>query len=293
MPFDTFLLEHESAIRLVSFLSAFALLAVWERLNPRRAPENSKLVRWTNNAALAALNIMLARVLLPLAGVALAVFVNERGTGLLNMFPVPYVVAIVASLAAFDLAVYLIHLAFHTAPVLWRMHRVHHADVDFDVTTAVRFHPIQMVLSTLVKFAVILVLGTPVLAVLIFETLFHALLLFNHANVRISSAWDRALRWFIVTPDMHRVHHSVRAAETNSNFGFALPWWDRLFGTYVAEPAAGHQRMTVGIEQFRQQREFWLDRLLLNPFVDERNPAQSTDIYPNTPVEVPAGRKTA
>lgn len=211
------------------------------------------------------------RALLPLAAVVLAVFVHEHGTGLFNMIPVPYPLAVAVSVLAFDLAVYLVHLAFHSAPVLWRMHRVHHADPDFDVATAVRFHPIQRVLSTLVKFAVILALGAPVLAVVVFEAGFHALLLFNHANVRIPRAADRALRWLVVTPDMHRVHHSVRPGETNSNFGFALPWWDRLFGTYRAEPAAGRERMTIGIEQFRAPRESWLHRMLLNPFLDERN----------------------
>jgi sterol desaturase/sphingolipid hydroxylase (fatty acid hydroxylase superfamily) len=266
MSFETFLVDHESAIRLGFFLGTFVLLAAWELFAPRRVPGTSKVIRWTNNAALAIVNIVLVRVLFPLAAVALAVFVNERGAGLFNMFTIPYPLAIVASVLAFDLAVYLIHLAFHTAPVLWRMHRVHHADVDFDVATAVRFHPLQMVLSTLVKFAVILVLGTPVLAVLVFEAVFHALLLFNHANVHIPPAVDRVLRWFVVTPDMHRVHHSIRLAETNSNFGFALPWWDRLLGTYRAGPAAGHERMTIGIERFRARRDSWLDRMLLNPF---------------------------
>jgi len=277
MSFDTFLLDHESAIRLGFFLGAFVLLAVWELIAPRRASQTSKAIRWTNNVALAAVNMLTVRVLLPLAGVGLAVFVNERGTGLLNMLPVPYLLAVVVSLLAFDLAVYLVHLAFHAAPVLWRMHRVHHSDVDFDVATAVRFHPIQMALSTLVKFAVILVLGAPVLAVLLFETVFQALLLFNHTNVRIPPAVDRLLRWFIVTPDMHRIHHSVRVNETNSNYGFALPWWDRLFGTYRAVPVAGHERMAVGIEMFRAQRHFWLDRMLLNPFLDERGSSSSDD----------------
>ncbi len=269
MSLDTFLLDHESAIRLGFFVGSFVILALWELFAPRRASQASKRIRWTNNLALAIANILVVRVLFSLAAVGLAVFVNERGTGLLNMFAVPYSLAIVASLLAFDLAVYLVHLAFHTAPVLWRMHRVHHSDVDFDVATAVRFHPIQVLLSTLMKFAVILVLGPPILAVLLFEAVFHALVLFNHANVRIPPAVDRVLRWFVVTPDMHRVHHSVRSAETDSNFGFALPWWDRLFGTYRAAPAAGHERMIVGIELFRTQRELWLDRMLLNPWLDE------------------------
>jgi sterol desaturase/sphingolipid hydroxylase (fatty acid hydroxylase superfamily) len=275
MPFDTFLLDHESAIRLGFFLGMFVLLAVWELVAPRRASQASKAIRWTNIAALAIVNMLMVRVLLPLAAVGLAAFVNERGSGVLNMLPVPYPMAIIASLLAFDLAVYLIHLAFHAAPVLWRMHRVHHSDVDVDVATAVRFHPIQVVLSTLIKFAVILALGAPVLAVVLFETVFQALVLFNHTNIHISPAADRVLRWFIVTPDMHRIHHSVRLSETNSNFGFALPWWDRLFGTYRAEPLAGHEQMTLGIEMFRAQRHFRLDRMLLNPFLDERGPHAS------------------
>jgi sterol desaturase/sphingolipid hydroxylase (fatty acid hydroxylase superfamily) len=263
MSFDTFLLNHESVLRLGSVLGAFALLAVWELFAPRRTLETPKASRWANNVSLAVVTIVTVRMLFSTAAVGIAVFASEHGTGLFNMFPVPYALAVVASLAAFDLAVYLSHLAFHTAPVLWRIHRVHHADVDFDVSTGVRFHPVL---------AVILVLGPPVLAVFLFETVFHALLLFNHTNVRISPAVDRVLRWFVVTPDMHRVHHSIHSSETNSNFGFALPWWDRLFGTYRAEPAGGHERMTLGIEIFRAPRDCRLDRMLLNPVLDEQGP---------------------
>ena len=267
MPFETFLVQQESVIRLGFFVTALVLIAAWELLVPLRAPGAPRAIRWTNNMALAILNIVLLRVLFPVAAVYVAVLASERGAGFFNMFPVAYPVAVMASLLAFDLSVYLVHLVFHNAPALWRMHRVHHADVDVDVATALRFHPIQMALSVLVKFAVILVLGTPVLAVLIFETVFHVILLFSHANVRIPRGVDRVLRWFIVTPDMHRVHHSIHLSETNSNFGFAFPWWDRLFGTYRAEPAAGHERMTLGIELFRTRRDFWLDRMLLNPFL--------------------------
>ena len=270
MSFETFLIQQESVIRLGFFVAALALIAAWELLVPLRAPAAPRAIRWSNNMALAILNLVLLRVLFPVAAVYVAVLANERGAGFFNMFPVAYPVAVVASLLAFDLSVYLVHLVFHHAPALWRMHRVHHADVDVDVATALRFHPIQMALSVLVKFAVILVLGTPVLAVLIFETVFHVILLFSHANVRIPQAVDRVLRWFIVTPDMHRVHHSIHLSETNSNFGFALPWWDRLFGTYRAEPAAGHERMILGIELFRTRRDFWLDRMLLNPFLAGR-----------------------
>jgi sterol desaturase/sphingolipid hydroxylase (fatty acid hydroxylase superfamily) len=283
MPFDQFLLEQESVIRLGSFLGAFVLLALWELLAPRRVAGTSKAIRWTNNVALAVVNILVVRVFLPMAAVGMALFAKEHGTGLLNMFRVPYPLAIVASLAVFDLAVYLVHLAFHTAPVLWRVHRVHHADLDVDVSTAVRFHPIQILLSTLVKFAVILVLGPPLLAVLLFETVFHALVLFNHTNVRIAPAVDRVLRWFVVTPDMHRVHHSIHADETNSNFGFALPWWDRLLGTYRDEPAAGHDRMTLGIDLFRAPRDSRLDRMLLNPVLDPHLKAVPASAAPESP----------
>ncbi|TMG73103.1 MAG: sterol desaturase family protein, partial [Betaproteobacteria bacterium] len=167
---------------------------------------------------------------------------------------------------------YLIHLMFHAVPALWRVHRMHHADVDFDVTTGARFHPIQILLAVPIKFAVIFVLGLPVLAVLVFEAVFNALSLFNHANVRIPPTVDRILRWFLVTPDMHRVHHSVDATETNSNFSFVLPWWDRLFGTYRARPEGGHERMTIGVDQFRAPRDFRLDRMLLQPFRDDAGP---------------------
>jgi sterol desaturase/sphingolipid hydroxylase (fatty acid hydroxylase superfamily) len=214
-------------------------------------------------------NILLVRGLFPFAAVGIAILANERGAGVLNAFPVPYPLAVILSLLALDLMMYLMHLMFHAAPALWRVHRVHHADVDFDVTTGVRFHPVQAVLSVPIKFAVVFALGPPVLAVLLFEAAFNAVLLFSHANVRIPTAVDRALRWFIVTPDMRRLHHSIDAAETNSNFGFTLTWWDRLFGTYRAEPAAGHERMTIGVDQFRAPRDSWLDRLLLQPLRDD------------------------
>ena len=232
----------------------------------------SKTVRWTNNLGLAVVNIFFVRVLFPSAVVSVAILANERGVGLLNMFPLPYPLAMILSLLALDLMMYLMHLMFHAVPALWRVHRVHHADVDFDATTGVRFHPIQVVLSIPIKFAVIFVLGPPVLAVLAFEAVFNAVLVFSHANIRIPSTVDRVLRWLIVTPDMHRLHHSVDATETNSNFGFALTWWDRLFGSYRAEPAAGHERMTIGVDQFRTQRDFWLDRLLLQPFHEDTGP---------------------
>ncbi len=270
MSLETFLLGHESVIRFGFFLGTFALMALWEVLAPLRMPGTSKAVRWPNHVMLAAMNIGLVRVLFPLAAVALAVYAGERGIGLFNIIPIPYLLAFVGSLLALDLAIYLFHLLFHAVPALWRVHRVHHADLDIDVSTGVRFHPIQMMLSVSIKSIVILLLGPPALSVLTFEVLSHAITLFNHGNVRIPAALDRVLRWFVVTPDMHRIHHSIHIAETDSNFGFVLPWWDRMFGTYRAEPAGGQVRMVVGIESFRTDRDLWLDRLVLNPVVDER-----------------------
>ncbi len=270
MSFETFLLDHESVIRFGFFLGTFALMALWEVLAPLRVPGTSKAIRWPNHVMLAAMNVVLLRVLFPLAAVALAVYAGKRGIGLFNMIPVPYLLAFVGSLTALDLAVYLFHLLFHAVPALWRVHRVHHADIDIDVSTGVRFHPIQMMLSVIIKSIVILLLGPPALSVLTFEVLSHAITLFNHGNVRIPPSLDRVLRWLVVTPDMHRIHHSIHIAETDSNFGFVLPWWDRMFGTYRAEPAAGQVRMVVGIESFRTDRDLWLDRLVLNPVVDER-----------------------
>ena len=256
-------------IRLGFFFGMFAIVAVWEVVAPRRALQQSKAIRWTNNLALTVLDSILVRALLPVATIGVAVSVTEHGTGLLNFIQFPSPLAFVLSILVLDLAIYLQHLMFHAVPLLWRLHRVHHADLDFDVTTGARFHPIEIVLSMLLKFAVILVLGPPAVAVLAFEILLNATSMFNHGNVRIPATIDRIVRWLVVTPDMHRVHHSIEVSETNSNFGFNLPWWDRLFGTYRAQPEAGHQAMTIGIEQFRSPREGWLDRMLLQPFHSE------------------------
>jgi sterol desaturase/sphingolipid hydroxylase (fatty acid hydroxylase superfamily) len=270
MSLEAFLLDHESAIRIGFFLGTFALMALWEFIAPLRVAGASKAIRWPNHLTLAVINIVLARVLFPLAAVALAIYAGKLGIGLFNMVPVPYALAFVVSILALDLAIYLFHLLFHAVPALWRVHRVHHADLDIDVSTGVRFHPVQMALSVVVKSVAILALGPPALAALAFEVASHAITLFNHGNVKIPAALDRILRWVVVTPDMHRIHHSIHVRETDSNFGFVFPWWDRLFGTYRAEPAAGQARMVVGIETFRSERDLWLDRLVLNPVLEDR-----------------------
>ena len=256
---------YEPYIRLGAFGGVFVAMAIWELVGPRRKQVIGRGLRWPNNLGVVVVNTLLVRLVFPTTAVGLALVAEARGWGLFNLLALPAWLGVVASVVVLDLAIYLQHVLFHAVPALWRLHRMHHADLEFDVSTGLRFHPIEIVLSMLIKFTVVAALGAPTLAVLIFEVLLNATSMFNHGNVRITSGLDRVLRWFVVTPDMHRVHHSILSRETNSNFGFNLPWWDRLFGTYRAQPAAGHDAMTIGIEQFRDPRELRLDRMLLQP----------------------------
>jgi sterol desaturase/sphingolipid hydroxylase (fatty acid hydroxylase superfamily)/rhodanese-related sulfurtransferase len=244
-------------------------MALWEILAPRRQQVVGRLRRWPGNLGIVALDTLLVRLAFPTAAVGMALAAEANGWGLLPALALPPVAAVIAGVILLDLAIYLQHVLFHAVPVLWRLHRVHHADLEFDTTTGVRFHPIEILLSLAIKFGVIAALGTPAVAVVIFEVLLNATSLFNHGNVRLPQRLDRWLRWFVVTPEMHRVHHSIVPRETNSNFGFNLPWWDRLLGTYRAQPEAGHESMTIGIEQFRDPGELRLDRLLTQPFRDD------------------------
>jgi sterol desaturase/sphingolipid hydroxylase (fatty acid hydroxylase superfamily) len=253
------LLQHEPAIRLGFFIGVFAFMALWEVLAPRRALNASKAWRWTSNLGIVFLNTALVRVLFPATAVALALTAEANDWGVLNHLALPEWLAVGVAVAALDFAIWLQHVVFHAVPALWRLHRMHHADLDYDVTTGARFHPIEILLSMLIKFAAILVLGPPAVAVLIFEVALNATAMFNHGNVRLPLGLDRALRLLIVTPDMHRVHHSVEDHEANSNFGFNLSIWDRLFGTYKAQPDAGHERMSIGIREHRDEHE--VDRL--------------------------------
>ena len=268
MDFNEFVLNNEKHIRLGFFLGIFAMMAIWELLAPRRALSVSKILRWSNNLGLVFLNTFILRLLFPAAAVGMAAFAAKQGWGLLNYYSLPAIGAIVISVIAMDFVIYLQHVLVHAVPVLWRLHRVHHADLDYDVTTGARFHPIEIILSMLIKFATIMVLGPPVVAVIIFEVMLNATAMFNHSNVRLNLSLDKFLRLFLVTPDMHRVHHSVEDDEANSNFGFSLPWWDRLFGTYRAQPRAGHENMTIGIRTFREPNiATWLNGMLIMPFV--------------------------
>jgi len=248
-----------------------AYLLLWQYgggVAPRRQLIVPKLLRWTNNLALVFLNSLILRLLFPVAAVGMAFFANKQGWGIFNYYSIPFPVAVIVSVIIMDGMIYLQHVMVHAVPTLWRLHCVHHADPDIDVTTGARFHPLEIILSMLIKFAVIIVLGPPVIAVIIFEILLNATAMFNHSNVRLNLTVDKYLRLFVVTPDMHRVHHSVEADETNSNFGFNLPWWDRLFGTYREQPRAGHEKMVIGIHQFNQPSEVtWLHKMLLLPFI--------------------------
>ena len=262
-------LTQEPVIRLTAFAAVFAAMALWELLAPRRRQAIRRLRRWPGNFGIVVIDSILVRLAFPMAAVGMALLAEQNGWGLFNRAAAPAWLAIAASIVLLDLAIYLQHVLFHAVPALWRLHRVHHADLEFDVTTGLRFHPVEIILSMLIKFSAVAALGAPAVAVLVFEVLLNATSMFNHGNVRLPHRLDRVLRWIVVTPEMHRVHHSILARETNSNFGFNLPWWDRLLGTYRAQPEAGHLGMTIGIAQFRDPSELRLDRMLLQPLRDD------------------------
>lgn len=264
------ILVAEPEIRLTAFLGVLAAMALWEIAAPRRRRDFPRVIRWTNNLALVIVDTVILRLTFPILAVGLALMGEDRGWGLFNNLDIPVWAAALVSMLLLDLAIYLQHVMFHAVPALWRLHRMHHADLDFDATTGLRFHPVEIAISMAIKLAVVAALGPPAFAVLLFEVILNATALFNHANINLPVSIDRWLRWAVVTPDMHRVHHSVDPRETNSNYGFNLPWWDRLLGTYVAQPAKGHTEMQIGIEQFRTKRDLWIDRMLVQPI---RGPA--------------------
>jgi sterol desaturase/sphingolipid hydroxylase (fatty acid hydroxylase superfamily) len=257
---------YEPGMRLVVFITAFLLLAAGEALIPRRARSVVRRRRWPTNLILVALNTLIMRMALPVTAVGMAVIAEQRGWGLLYAVgPIPAVLAVAIAILLLDFAIYLQHVLFHAVPALWRVHRVHHADIDVDVTTGSRFHPVEILVSMLIKFVAISALGPSPMAVLLFEMLLNVGSLFNHTNLRLLPWLDRVLRLVVVTPDMHRVHHSARGVETNTNFGFTFPWWDHLCGTHRAQPAAGHEAMTVGLTCFRAPKYLRLDKTLLQP----------------------------
>jgi sterol desaturase/sphingolipid hydroxylase (fatty acid hydroxylase superfamily) len=261
-----FIIGNTAAIRLAFFLGVFGLMALWELIAPRRPLGVSKPVRWYTNLGLVSIDSVLSRVLIPAQAIGVAVFVEGRGVGILNALPLPQWTAILFGVVALDFVIYLQHAMFHAIPAFWRFHMVHHTDLDVDTTTGVRFHPVEILLSMGIKMGAVAVVGAPVVAVVVFEVLLNVTSMFNHGNVRLEKKLDGVLRFLVVTPEMHRVHHSVIGKEHNSNFGFNLPWWDRLLGTYRAQPEAGHEGMTIGLGPFRDSKALTLPRLLILPF---------------------------
>ena len=267
MTLETFILANEKTIRMGFFFGMLVVMAGWEIIAPRRRLTTSKTVRWINNLGLVFFNSFILRVLFPAAAVGVAITAQQHGWGLFNTVDMSPWLVIPVSVVIMDFVIYVQHVMVHAIPILWRLHRVHHADPDYDVTTGARFHTLEIILSMLIKFATIVLLGPPVVAVVLFEVILNATAMFNHGNVRLPSGLDRVLRWFVVTPDMHRVHHSVEDDEANSNFGFSLPWWDRLFGTYRDQPRGGHEGMTIGIHKYHDAKEVsWITGMLLLPF---------------------------
>ena len=264
----TALHHNEPIIRLACFFAVLLAMMLWEWRKPRRALSLPRARRWPANLGIIVVDSVVLRLVFPVLAVGAAELAAARGWGLFHGLNAPFWLALPASLLILDLAIYTQHVVFHKVAVLWRLHRMHHTDLDFDVTTALRFHPLEIVLSMLIKLVLVTLLGVPAVAVMLFEVILNATAMFNHGNVGLPRRLDRALRWILVTPDMHRVHHSIRPEETDSNFGFNLPWWDRLFGTYRDQPRDGHAGMTIGLEYFRDRRAIGLDALLLQPFLN-------------------------
>jgi sterol desaturase/sphingolipid hydroxylase (fatty acid hydroxylase superfamily) len=256
----------EIAVRVGASAAVFAVMALWEWHAPRRPMSAGRGRRWPGNLGILAVDVAAVRLLVPTAAVGVALIAAAHGWGLFRLLALPAWAAIPIGVVALDLVIYTQHVVFHYVPPLWRVHRMHHADLDIDVTTGVRFHPIEILLSLAIKVAAVAALGVSALTVLIFEVLLNATAMFNHSNVALPARLDRLARWIVVTPQMHQVHHSILREETDSNFGFNLPWWDRLFGTYRAAPSAGEQGMTIGLPVLRNLRELRLLRMLTQPF---------------------------
>lgn len=259
------IMTNEPILRLSFFVGILVLLGIFEVIAPRRRREIPRLLRWTNNLGVLVLNTFIVRLAFPLAAVGFALIAKDCSWGLLNVIETTPIIAFVASLIILDFAIYLQHVMLHAIPAFWRLHRMHHADLEFDLTTGLRFHPLEILLSMGIKLTVVAILGPPAVAVLVFEIVLNATAMFNHSNIHIPRSLEAILRLFVVTPDMHRVHHSIRPDEYNTNFGFNIPWWDKLLGTYSAQPVGGHKNMTIGLNQFRSRRDLRLDQMLMQP----------------------------
>lgn len=267
MEISEFIVSNEATIRMTFFVGIFVVVALVELGVPRRPLTTSKTGRWFANIGIVIINTVVLRLLVPAGALGISVWVGRQGWGVFNYVDWPFWVEVILSVILLDFVIYLQHLMFHAVPLLWRLHMMHHADLDYDLTTGTRFHPIEIIISMGIKAVAISVLGAPPVGVIIFEILLNGTAMFNHGNFYIPLGVERILRLLVVTPDMHRVHHSVLPSETNSNFGFNLPWWDRLMGTYRAQPTKGHDGMTIGLNQFRDPARLTLPRIIALPFI--------------------------
>src|SRR6056297_3546077 len=263
-------MTFEAIARLGSFAGVLIILLIAETRFQKKERVDARGRRAVKNLGLVLLDNLVVRLFVPVVPATLAVFAENQGWGIFNYWEMPIVVQWVATLLVFDFIIYMQHLMFHAVPVLWRLHLIHHADLDIDATTGMRFHPVEIIISLFIKLGAVAAFGFPAGAVILFEIILNATSMFNHSNIYIPLAADRWIRRLIVTPDMHRVHHSVILTESNSNFGFNLSWWDRLCGTYQAQPAAGHKNMTIGLAQYRKPLSLW--RILIMPFTDPPGP---------------------
>jgi sterol desaturase/sphingolipid hydroxylase (fatty acid hydroxylase superfamily) len=261
--------KNELWIRLSFFFGILIVMFLWEMMMPRRPLTASKITRWSSNLSLVLIDSVAVRLAFPAGLAGVAFLAQQRGWGIFNLFELPSLLKIICGVLILDLAIYLQHIMFHSVPLFWRLHMVHHSDMDIDVTTGIRFHPIEILLSMGIKMIVVILTGAPALAVLVFEIILNGTSMFNHGNVRYPQNVDSVLRLFVVTPEMHRVHHSTIRWETNSNLGFNFPWWDRLFGTYRAQPAKGHLGMTIGLDQYKEPRKLTLPWLIVLPFIGQ------------------------
>ncbi len=259
----------ETTIRLGAFIAIFVIMAGLELAFPRRPQTLPRVLRWSNNLGIVVINTLLLRLLFPVLAVGVAIWAQSRGWGLFNLIDLPPLVEIVLAVILLDLAIYAQHVAAHKIPLLWRLHQVHHADIDIDLTTGARFHPVEIWVSMLYKMAIVILIGASPVAVIAFEVILNALAMFNHANFAMPLAMDKIVRKLFVTPDFHRVHHSVIRRETDSNYGFNLSIWDRIFGTYIAQPQKGHDAMSIGLEKFRDKKTANILWCLALPFKDK------------------------
>lgn len=261
-----FIINNEGQLRLGVFATAFLLMALLETLMPKRIRSFKRSRRWFSNLSILFVGAMAGRFLLPMLPVGAAFYAEETNAGLFNQFELQGWLFIVLGILILDLMIYVQHIIVHKVPVLWRLHRLHHADLDYDVTTGIRFHPIEIVLSLIYKVALIYLFGIDPLAVLLFEMILNGMAMFNHANFALPPRLDAVLRLVFVTPDFHRVHHSSIQTETDSNYGFNISLWDRLFKTYTPQPQKGHQDMEIGLEYLRDEKELTFLALLVQPF---------------------------